>query len=133
MSLFRCLFDSDWMRRADLERLNEKAGELEARVLSTRSKSATLESDVAELRRDVSGMMLMLETVVRVLADRGLCSREDFVARMRAVDAEDGIEDGQLKPKPPATREMRYCDACEHYSALRACNYCGRLFGTKKS
>lgn len=133
MSLFRYLFDSDWMQRADLERLDEKAEKLEARVWADREKKVGLELQVNELRRDVGRMLLMLETTQRILADKGICSSEDFVRRMRAIDAEDGIEDGQLRPPAPTESELRYCDACQHFNParLKSCQYCGRLFGRK--
>jgi hypothetical protein len=135
MSFFNYLFDSDWMQRADLERLDERAQQLEARVMSSRERSSSLEADVTRLRRDVSGLILTVETMLRVMADKGICNREDFVARMRALDAEDGVEDGQISTPKAGARELRYCDTCQHFNApnLKACAYCGRLFGPKKT
>ena len=135
MSLFRYLFDSDWMQRADLEHLDERAQELEARVWATHEKEKSVGLQVNELRRDVGRILLVVETLQRVLADKGICSEEDFVRRMRAIDAEDGIEDGRLRPPASKESELRYCDACQHFNPARlhACQYCGRLFGRKKA
>ena len=65
MSLFNTL--ASGMRRTDIHRLG-----------------------VRELRKDVSSLLLAVETIQRILADKGICSGEDFVKRMRAIDAEDG-------------------------------------------
>jgi len=135
MSLFNYLFDSEWMQRSDINALEERANELEYRVLSGGQKSRNLETDVTHLRRDVSRMLLILETFQRILADRGICSQEDFVRRMRAIDAEDGVEDGQMSPGRNSEKDVRYCDACQHFNSARlmACQYCGRLFGPKRT
>lgn len=132
MSFFRYLFDNDWIQRADIDHLEERASELEYHVLRSGNSSKNLESDVAHLRRDVSRMMLMLEAVLRTLADKGLCSREDLVRRMQAIDAEDGLIDGKMTLPSSGKPELRYCDACQHHNPahLQACQYCGRLFGS---
>ena len=131
MSFFRYLFDSHWMQRADIDSLEERASELEYRVLSSGQSSKSLETDVVHLRRDVSRMMLMLEAVQRTLADKGLCSREDLVRRMQAIDAEDGLIDGKMALPSSGKPELRYCDSCQHFNPahLEACQYCGRRFG----
>lgn len=133
MSIYSYLFDSDWMQRADLNRLDEKAEALDARLWSERNRSDDVRLEVRELRRDVSRMLLAVETLQRVLADKGICSGEDFVKRMRAVDAEDGVVDGQLGGGSDSAQELRYCDGCQHFNPprLHACQYCGLVFGPK--
>ena len=133
MSFFRYLFDNDWIQRQDIDNLEERASELEYRVLRSGHSSKTLETDVAQLRRDVSRMMLRLEAIQRTLADKGLCSREDLVRRMQAIDAEDGVIDGKMTLPSSGEADLRYCDSCQHYNParLQACQYCGRLFGPK--
>ncbi len=135
MSLFNYMFDSEWNQRSDINDLEERAHELEYRVLSGGQKAKNLETEVTHLRRDVSRMLLLLETFQRVLADKGICSQDDFVRRMRAIDAEDGVEDGQMSPGRNSEKDVRYCDACQHFNSARlhACQYCGRLFGPKKT
>jgi len=133
MSFFNNLFDSEWRQRSDINDLDARAAHLEYRVLRGKQQATGLEQEVSDLRRDVSGMLLMLETLRRVLADRGICSQEDFVKRMRAIDAEDGIVDGKMSPPGNAEADLRYCDACQHFNParLRNCQYCGRVFGPK--
>lgn len=133
MSFFRYLFDSEWMQRADIDRLEERAGELEYRLLRSGQSSRNLETDVSQLRREVSRMMLMLEAIQRTLADKNLCSREDLVRRMQAIDAEDGVVDGRVTPPGSGAADLRYCDSCQHFNPahLVSCQYCGRLFGPK--
>ena len=133
MSFFDNLFDSEWAQRSDINELDERARRLEYRVLRGNQHATGLEQEVSDLRRDVSGMLLMLETLQRVLADRGICSQEDFVKRMRAIDAEDGIVDGEMSPTSNRQADLRYCDACQHFNParLRDCQYCGRIFGPK--
>lgn len=133
MSFFHYLFDNDWMQRADIDHLEERASELEYRVLRSGQSSKDLETDVTQLRRDVSRMMLVLEAVQRTLADKGICSREDLVRRMQAIDAEDGVVDGRMTPSSTGKADLRFCDSCQHFNPahLQACQYCGRLFGPK--
>ena len=131
MSIFSYLFDNEWIQRTDINRLDEKAEAIEAHLWSERNRSDDVRLEVRELRRDVSRMLLALETFQRVLADKGICSAEDFVQRMRAVDGEDGVVDGQYLQASPDAEELRYCEACQHFNAsrLKACQYCGRIFG----
>jgi len=128
MSLFSY---NSWIQRADINRLDEKAEALEKRIWSERSKADDVRLEVRELRRDVSRMLLAVEALQRVLADKGICSGEDFVRRMRAIDAEDGITDGRMTPSSTEAEELRYCDGCQHFNPprLKGCQYCGRLFG----
>jgi len=121
------------LQRADIHRLDDKAEALEKRLWSERSRTDDLRLDVRELRRDVSRMLLAVEALQRVLADKGICSTEDFVKRMRAIDAEDGVTDGKMTPSSPEAEELRYCDGCQHFNPprLKGCQYCGRLFGPR--
>ena len=121
-----------WIHQADVRRLDEKAEALEKRLWSERSRSDDVRLEVRELRRDVSRMLLAVETIQRVLADRGICSGPDFVKRMRAIDAEDGVVDGRITlDSSQDVEELRYCDGCQHFNPprLKGCQYCGRLFG----
>ena len=133
MSVFDYLFDSHWLMRTDISRLDDRAAQLEQRAFRSGEKTTGLEGDVSRLRRDVSSMLLILETTQRILADRGICSQEDFIHRMRAIDAEDGVEDGRITPGRNSEKDLRFCDACHHYNSVRlqACQYCGRIFGPK--
>jgi hypothetical protein len=129
MSLFNSF--AFGLRHGDINRLDEKAEVLEKRLWSERNRSDDLRLELRELRRDVSRMLLAVETIQRVLADRGICSGEDFVKRMRAIDAEDGVVDGRITHSAPEAEELRYCDGCQHFNPprLNGCQYCGRLFG----
>jgi len=131
MSLFNTL--AFGMRRADINRLDEKAEALEKRLWSERDRSDDARMELRELRRDVSRMLLAVETIQRVLADQGICGAEDFVKRMRAIDAEDGVTDGRRTASAPEAEELRYCDGCQHFNPprLQGCQYCGRIFGPK--
>jgi hypothetical protein len=130
MSLFNSL--AFGLQRTDIHRLDEKAEALEKRLWSERNRSDDLRLEMRELRRDVASVLLAVETIQRVLADRGICGAEDFIKRMRAIDAEDGIVDGRITPNSPQdVEELRYCDGCQHFNPprLKGCQYCGRLFG----
>jgi hypothetical protein len=129
MSLFNTL--AFGLRRTDINRLDEKAEALEKRLWSERDRSDDMRMEVREMRRDVSRLLLAVETLQRILADKGICSAEDFVRRMRAIDAEDGVTDGKLTAGAPEAEELRYCDGCQHFNPprLKGCQYCGRLFG----
>lgn len=133
MSIFDYVFDNDWFQRADINRLDEKAEAIEARIGQSSAQTQDLGQQIRELRKDVSRMLLLVETTHRILLDKRVCTPEEFTRMMKSVDAEDGLEDGQLNSGQGASEELRYCNGCKHFNpAARAkCQYCGAAFGSR--
>jgi hypothetical protein len=52
---------------------------------------------------------------------------------LKAVDAEDGVLEGQITPAAGAVEDFRTCDRCQHFNAigLKKCQSCGALFGPR--
>ena len=75
-------------------------------------------------------MVLVLETLRRVILDKGLCTKEEFERMMVAVDAEDGVIDGLSSLPPDGSGELRFCSGCQHFNPVdrSTCQYCGAAF-----
>ena len=133
MSVFDYLFDNEWFQRSDINRLDRKAEAIEKRLWKSKDQARDAMREVQELRQDVSRLLLLLETTQRVLLDKGICTRDEFSRMLRAVDAEDGVVDGQMGAAGAASEELRYCDACQHFNAigLKKCQYCGAPSGPR--
>jgi hypothetical protein len=131
MSVFDYLFDNDVFQRADINRLDQKADAIEARLWQSRGEARDAARDLRELRQEVSRLVLLLETTQRILFDKGICTREEFGRMVRAIDTEDGVIDGQITRPGEGGDELRYCDACQHFNPIgrATCQYCGAAFG----
>jgi hypothetical protein len=62
------------------------------------SMNAKRKNEADTLRTAVARLMLVVETQHRMLLEKGVCTKEEFDALLHAVDAEDGLVDGQRKP-----------------------------------
>ena len=85
---------------------------------STAAESAEIRSrstadTVEQLTRRIGTLELALETVVRIVVERGLISEQDFLQLVQKVDAEDGYIDGRRD----STKLRRKCANCGKYSS----------------
>lgn len=112
MSVWKYMFDSDWLQRSDIERL-DKASYVLARRLGTAQRTARrLEERVSELEDEIGRLVLLNETLLRLLERKGHLNRNEFRALLVEVDLLDGVQDGQLRRKTPP-------------KAVVACAWCG--------
>jgi hypothetical protein len=99
MSVSHFLFDSQWGLRADLEETRH-AIVANARI-GIRSRGELrrdvrgLEDRVAELEEDIGVLALFVRTTQRLLIEKGVFSKEEFGAALRAIDLQDGKADGK--------------------------------------
>ena len=94
----------------------------------------TLEREAAEVReRDslavrVGELSLAIESLLRLLKDKGVISDLDLCGMTRQVDLEDGRVDGEYHPG--ASPVPSHCPKCEARipSGKRLCQLCGHRF-----
>lgn len=92
MSVWKYIFDSDMLQRYDLENMNQRVGLLDKQREAARRnyyRVSMLEQDVAELT-------LLCQTMMEIIVEKGLVTNDEFMARMKKIDARDGKEDGRL-------------------------------------
>ena len=97
MSIFRYIFDNDYMQRADIENLRARQAQQNRfqRLRQSREnmKLETMADELGELA-------LFCRTTLAILMDKGIITQQEFVAKMEQVDMADGVKDGKYeKPK----------------------------------
>lgn len=119
MSLWQYFFDSEGAQRADIERLKTQ-------VASADGVSHASLEDVDRIKRQLNRVELVLEGLVRALAEEKLVDREKLVSLIQRIDLEDGIEDGRIGPDRVAGAAK--CPFCAKplNPKRSACIYCGR-------
>jgi hypothetical protein len=65
------------------------------------SRTRSLEQKVAQLEQDLGHAALTIEALLELLEQSGAVTREALAARIREVDARDGVADGRLTPPAP--------------------------------
>ena len=101
-------------------------------VLTKTIKNEIIDQDrgADALRMDLCRMMLMFESLKRVLIDRGVISEEEFEQAVLDADLADGVRDGVYTQKkvPRIT-----CSQCKRLNRKRAyCYFCGQPLHVKE-
>lgn len=78
------------------------------RIDEARNEAAAARAELAAVRGSVGGsvdgerleralgqLALATKTVQRLLIDKGICTPAEFAEKLRAIDMEDGVQDGQ--------------------------------------
>jgi hypothetical protein len=102
MGLMRTLLLGDLGQHLDIAD-NEKA----IRTLREKQRDGATElerkaSEIAKLRQELGRQALAIQCLTRFLIDRGLVNAEELAAFADALDAEDGVRDGQITAARPA-------------------------------
>lgn len=82
-----------------------------------------LSVQIAELRQELGRMAMYVEAMSRLLLEKSVCTQEELISTLTAVDAEDGVIDDQRAiPRTPG-----WCAKCSHQNepAVTHCKYCG--------
>jgi hypothetical protein len=90
--LGRILFDNDFAQRLDIE---ATANRVHAVAYAGRRANRELRHDVRELEDDVGVLALACRTMMRILIEKGVMTRDELAAAMNAIDAHDGTTDGR--------------------------------------
>ena len=89
MSLLNWIFDI--YQHHKLDQTRSEAQQLRQELTQMRGGSAPAPG----LERAIGELALAVKTVQRMLVEKGVCSEAEFQARLRQVDLEDGMADGQ--------------------------------------
>lgn len=58
--------------------------------------AARAKNDVARLQAEVDFLSLIVASLMKTLADKGLATTPEVLARLEAADAADGVKDGKI-------------------------------------
>jgi hypothetical protein len=126
MSIFRYLFDSDWMQRADLERLDQQTNRIHSDLWSQSRENRNLAEENEALRQEVSKLVLVVESMNRLALRKNVWTAEEMAQTLGAADLEDGVADGK---RTNAARPVKTaCGGCGRPipSQVARCPHCNR-------
>ena len=86
------LFDSELMQRLDIEQTKRR---LQTQAFVNARSRGRLRKGVEALEDDVGTIALACRTMMRLLIEKNVFTRDEFVAAMKAIDAQDGKADGR--------------------------------------
>ncbi len=112
MSVWKYLFDSEWLQRSDIDRLEERSNGISDQLRRSRGKTRDLATWTAELQEEIARLTLVNETLLRLLVEKGVVEQGEFRALLVAVDEEDGVRDGKLT-RGAALRGRISCAWCK--------------------
>ncbi|MCY3023192.1 MAG: hypothetical protein NTW87_29800 [Planctomycetota bacterium] len=92
MSLWDYLFDNEWRQRSDIEELKQRTARARIAQIHTQSRAQRKQE---ELEQDIGTLALFCRTTITLMLEKGLVTREEFLARMAQVGASDGKIDGR--------------------------------------
>jgi len=93
MGLINWIFDI--YQHTQIDKAKSEAAAARAEIASVRSGPSGV--DGARLERALGELALATKTMQRVLVDKGVCSAEEFAAKLRQIDIEDGLADGRTR------------------------------------
>ncbi len=93
MSMWDYLFDNEWRQRSDIESLKQGL----RRSVHVRSLSAIKQKErVDRITDELPVLALYCRTMLTLMLEKGLVTRDEFLARMHQIDASDGRLDGRF-------------------------------------
>lgn len=119
MSIWPFMFDNDRFQRRDIDALKSEVEFLEEKERGTASAT---QHQLDQLRDEVAELALFNKALLRLLLDKGVFTPKEFERAFRALDLEDGVEDGKLtaggkpqrctKCQRPVPRTRKDCQLC---------------------
>jgi len=91
MGLINWIFD--FYQQYRIDQLRDEAARSRAEAASVRGAGGGV--DTAKLEAALGEMALAVKTIQRIAVEKGLCTMEEFHAKLRAIDLEDGHADGR--------------------------------------
>ncbi|MCC6673455.1 MAG: hypothetical protein IT458_20525 [Planctomycetes bacterium] len=91
MGLINWIFD--FYQHYKIGQLNDDLVRARAEASAVRGRGGAV--DVARLEQALGELALAVKTVQRMAVEKGLCTAEEFHARLREIDLEDGRADGR--------------------------------------
>ncbi|MCC6573176.1 MAG: hypothetical protein IT462_05230 [Planctomycetes bacterium] len=106
-----------------------RIGEAAATAAEAKTQVYQIATTVRMFEDELARHALVIQTLLRICAKKGLFADAEFLKLLEEVDLEDGVRDGKKKKsKSPKT-----CDKCGKNARATAltCIYCGAEFPTK--
>jgi len=91
MGLINWIFD--FYQQYRIDQLRDEAARSRAEATSVRAPAGGV--DGARLEAALGELALAVKTIQRIAVEKGLCTTEEFHAKLRAIDLEDGRADGR--------------------------------------
>ena len=91
MGLINWIFDI--YQHTQIDKARTEAAQARAEVAAVRSSGGGI--DAQRLERALGELALATKTIQRVMVEKGLCSGEEFAAKLKQIDLEDGHADGR--------------------------------------
>ncbi len=101
MDFWDHLFDSEYKRRADIEKLKRSARRRSAARYHDLQEVDKQSKRIDHLEQHVGELALLCRTLLTILRENDLVEPEQFQEVMSRIDAEDGVIDGMITPEPP--------------------------------
>lgn len=99
MGWARALLLGDIGNRLDIEDAERAIRRMRGDLARSFKTNVTQDEQIRRLTADNAELKLYLASLVRLLMNNGTVSRDDLVAIVNAVDAEDGTMDGRTAGK----------------------------------
>ena len=94
MGLINWIFDI--YQHTQIDRARTEAASARAELASFRTSGGS-GVDAARLQVALEELALATKALQRVLVEKGLCTASELKETVRAIDREDGVEDGRLR------------------------------------
>ncbi len=88
MGLINWIFD--FYQQYRIDQLQKETAQTQAAV-----RTPTGALDAERLERAIGELALAVKTIQRVVVEKGICAPEEFHAKLRQIDLEDGQADGR--------------------------------------
>jgi hypothetical protein len=88
MGLINWIFD--FYQQYRIDQLQKETSQTAASI-----RTSGGDVDAGRLERALGELALAVKTVQRVMVEKGVCTPEEFRARLRQIDLEDGQADGR--------------------------------------
>ena len=92
MGLINWIFD--FYQQYRIDRLRDETAQTRAEAARIGAQGGTV--DVARLERALGELALALKTMQRIVVEKGVCTEEEIIRKLEALDLEDGRADGRL-------------------------------------
>ena len=91
MSLLNWIFDA--YQHHKIDQVTQESARLREEVAAIRATGGGI--DAGRLESALGELALAVRTLQRIFVEKGLCTQSEYLAKLRAVDLEDGIQDGR--------------------------------------
>lgn len=84
-------------------------------------------SDFNRIEMLVERQSLLIESLIRMIVERGVCTADELNELARTIDEEDGVVDGRRSTDMMVARGVVTCPGCSRKTSAKnpVCQWCG--------